>query len=48
MFTGFRIKIRRYDLSSISAEVEAIQRILSSEPTPENFEMLVNSLQLKR
>jgi hypothetical protein len=41
------MKIRRYDLEAISTEIESVKQILSSEPTPDNFQLLVSNLDLK-
>lgn len=41
------MKIRRYDLESISEEVDSVKQILKSEPTTENFDALVSNLNLK-
>lgn len=48
LFVGFRMKIRRYDLTSLSAQIQNIHSILDSEPTPDNFRILVSSLNLKQ
>ena len=47
MLAGFKLKIRRYDLSSISGKIQTVQNILYSDPTSENFNVLVNTLNLK-
>jgi hypothetical protein len=47
LFLGFKMRTRRYDLSSISPLVRDIEVILSAEPNADNFRALVNTLRLK-
>lgn len=48
LFTGFKMRTRRYDLASISPLVRDIEVILSTEPNADNFRALVNNLRLKK
>lgn len=47
LLSGFKMRTRRYDLSSISAMVRDIEAVLANEPNAENFKALVNTLRLK-
>ena len=47
LFTGFRIKIRRYNLGGLSQKAQDVQQILANEPIAENFKYLMHSLNLK-
>jgi hypothetical protein len=46
LLLSFRIKVRRYDLAAISSVVQDVTQILASEPTPDNFKVLVSALDL--
>ena len=47
LLIDFYSKVRRYDLDTVSPLVAKIQDILTSEPSPDNFEELVRALNLK-
>jgi hypothetical protein len=47
LFVGFKMRARRFDLSSISPMVRDIEIILTTEPNSDNFRALVNTLRLK-
>jgi hypothetical protein len=48
LLAGFKMKIRRYDLSSISPLVRDIEEILYTEPNAENFKNMVSILNLRQ